>query len=209
MKNLGLPSKRDSQQKICLNSDGDISFDPKTNAETFKVFFENLASDLVKKLPFPTNKFGMDNVKKYYSNLNLEDNNFSFKPITQETIFKLLEKTNPNKAVGIDNLAGRFLKDGASVISKPISELCNLSINLSHFPTDCKIAKLKPLYKKGSSLEPQNYRPISLFPQISKIFEKVIHEQTKEYIDRNKSEEYLASNLFFSKHLIKLEDPIL
>ena len=120
MKNLGLPFKKDSQQKICLNYNGNISFDPKTNAETFKVFFENLASDLVKKLPNPTKKFGIEKVKEYYRNLNLQDMNFSFKPITQETIFKLLEKTNPNKAVGIDNFAGRFLKDGASVIARPI-----------------------------------------------------------------------------------------
>jgi len=42
------------------------------------------------------------------------------------------------------------------------------------FPEKCKIAKLKPLFKKGSKTEPKNYRPISLLPLISKIFEKVV-----------------------------------
>ena len=69
--------------------------------------------------------------------------------------------------------------------SKPITQLCNLSIKLSVFPDDCKIAKLKPLYKKGSNIDPKNYRPISLLPLISKIFEKLVHIQTQEYLDRH------------------------
>ena len=48
-----------------------------------------------------------------------------------------------------------------------------------------KIAKLKPLYKKGSKLKPENYRPISLLPIISKVFAKIIHSQTQLYLDDN------------------------
>ena len=76
-----------------------------------------------------------------------------------------------------DILAGKFLKDGAQILATPVSELCNLSISLSLFPEDCKQAKLKPLFKKGSRDEPKNYRPISLLPQISKVIEKIVHEQ--------------------------------
>ena len=93
---------------------------------------------------------------------------------------------NPDKAVGIDNLSGNFLKDGASILAKPISKICNLSIKYSLFPTDCQIAKLKPLFKKGSTTHPKNYRPISLLPLISKIIEKVFHDQTQEFLETNK-----------------------
>jgi hypothetical protein len=101
----------------------------------------------------------------------------------QETVLKLLEDINPNMAMGIDNLSGKFLKDGASVLALPITTLCNLSINLSEVPDKCKIAKLKALYKKGSTLEPKNYRPISLLPALSKNFEKIVHQQTQDYLD--------------------------
>ena len=84
---------------------------------------------------------------------------------------------NVDKATGIDNLSGKFLKDGANILAKPFSELCNLSIKYSVFPKDCQIAKLKPLYKKGST---------TLLPLISKIIEKVIHGQTQAYLDENK-----------------------
>ena len=87
--------------------------------------------------------------------------------------------------MGIDNLAGKFLKDGAPILAAPITELCNLSIAMSIFPENCKIAKLKPLYKKGLKTEPKNYRPISLLPLISKIIEKIIHNQTQEFLDKH------------------------
>ena len=51
------------------------------------------------------------------------------------------------------------------------------------FSNDCKTAKLKPLFKKGSRTAPKNYRPISLLPLISKIIEKVIHDQMQKYLD--------------------------
>ena len=100
-------------------------------------------------------------------------------------VLKLLQQIDPSKAVGLDNLGGRFLKDGASKHSHPITQLINLSIATSVFPDQCKIAKLKPLYKKSSALEPKNYRPISLLPLISKLFEKIIHIQTQNYLDEN------------------------
>ena len=49
----------------------------------------------------------------------------------------------------------------------------------SEFPFDCKIAKLKPLYQKGSKTDPQNYRPVSLLPLVSKVIEKFVHNQTE------------------------------
>ena len=88
-----------------------------------------------------------------------------------------------NKAAGLDNRSGKFLKDGATILAKPLSQICNLSIKYSTFPNDCKIAKLKPLFKRGSKTDPKNYHP-SLLP-ISKIIEKIIHDQTQNFLDKN------------------------
>ena len=77
------------------------------------------------------------------------------------------------------------MKDGANVLGIPITHICNLSIKLSHFPKDCKVAKLKPLYKKGTKTDPKSFRPISLLPIVSKTVEIVIHEQTMEYLTDN------------------------
>ena len=185
LKSLGLPSKESSSATICLEKDGILSFDPKTNAEIFKDFYSNLANNLVKKLPTPPNKYGKTAVNNYYKKLNLRGKNFSFAPVAPATILKLLKQLNPAKSAGIDSLTGKFLKEGAPVLASPITDLVNLSISLSLFPDDCKIAKLKPLYKKEAKTKPKNYRPISLLPLLSKITERIIHNQTQEFLDKN------------------------
>ena len=97
-----------------------------------------------------------------------------------------MKDSNPSKAAGIDNLSGKFLQDGTDILAKPISQLCNLSIKLSSFPRSCKIAKVKPLFKKGSKTDPQNYRPILLLHTLSKIIERIAHDQTQEFLSKNK-----------------------
>ena len=116
----------------------------------------------------------------YYKRfLNTENQNFTFSPTAEVEILKLLKDTNPDKAAGIDNLSGRILKDGGVVLALPTSDLCNLSMKRLRFPLDRKIAKLKPLYKNGSKTDRKIYRPVSLLPLVSKVIEKVIHNQTE------------------------------
>ena len=116
LKSLGLPSKKGTTSNICLEKDGNLSFDPKINAGIFKDFYSNLASDLVKNLPDPPNKFGKESVKKYYNNMNLDEKNFCFKPTNYSIVLKHLLNINLSKSGGIDNLGGKFLKEGASVL---------------------------------------------------------------------------------------------
>ena len=68
----------------------------------------------------------------------------------------------------------------------PLGNIINLSIKLSTFPEECKIAKLKPIFKKGARTDPKNYRPISLLPLVSKIIEKSIHFQIEDYLNKKK-----------------------
>ena len=112
LKSLGLPSKQASPTTICLEKGGSLSFDSKINAEIFKDFYSNLASDLLKKLPSSPNKFGKETVKTYYKNINLDGRSFSFRPTTPASVLKLLQEINPAKSAGIDNMAGKFLKKG-------------------------------------------------------------------------------------------------
>ena len=85
-------------------------------------------------LPKPTNKYSINTVIKYYEHMILGDH-FHLASVSKNSILTILKATQVSKAAGIDNLPGRFLKDGTKVLSKPISDLCNLSIilNLSHF----------------------------------------------------------------------------
>ena len=63
IKKLGLPDKKAPRTSLCLNTKNELTFSPRTIANTFKKHFANLASDLVKKLPDPTGKFGIPSVR--------------------------------------------------------------------------------------------------------------------------------------------------
>ena len=52
--------------------------------------------------------------------MNTENQNITFLPTLEDEVLKLLKDTNPKKAAGIENLSGRFLKDGAVVLALPI-----------------------------------------------------------------------------------------
>ena len=105
---------------------------------------------------------------------------------TEDYLFKLLKNFEVTKAAGINQISGKFLKGGAWLLAKPISELCNPSITVGGFPDACKIEKEKPLFKKGWELDPSNYRQISPLPSLSKVFERVVFDQTKDTLSLNK-----------------------
>ena len=77
---------------------------------------------------------------------------FKFDYVSVAFVQSELKKIKKNKAAGLDELPGVLLKDSASVISKPLSYLLNLSLKTSQVPRDWKIAKLTPIFKSGIPL---------------------------------------------------------
>ena len=67
----------------------------------------------------------------------------------------------------------------------PVSHIINLSLHNATFPDDFKTARVIPLYKKGDRFAEGNYRPVSILPVMSKIFERVVYDQVYEYLDQN------------------------
>ena len=65
--------------------------------------------------------------------------------VSENSILTILKATQVSKANSVHNLSGRFLKDREKVLSKLISDLCNLSITSEKFPDICKVAKLKTI----------------------------------------------------------------
>ena len=77
------------------------------------------------------------------------------------------------------------MKDAAKALAGPLAHLINLSFKQSTFPRRLKIAKVIPLLKSGPRKNLDNYRPISILPTLSKIFERVAYEQLAEYLEKN------------------------
>ena len=57
-------------------------------------------------------------------------------------------------------------------------------MNKGVFPDELKHADIKPIYKKVSKNEKENYRPVSILPKLSKILERCTYDQLKDYFDK-------------------------
>lgn len=77
-----------------------------------------------------------------------------------------------------------MLKLCAEFISAPLSYILNLSFLEGCFPKKLKIAVVKPLFKKGDDKDINNYRPITIIPILSKVFERVIYNRLNKFIDK-------------------------
>ena len=185
IKSLGLPSKSGRCIVGALTENQIVKHDTKSILKTFKSFYSNLTGNLLAKHRKSPNRYTIKFISDYYKKLSLSEN-FKLDATTEGYLFNILKNVEVTKAAGIDQISGKFLKDGARILAKPISELCNLSMTLGSFPDACKIAKVKPLFKKGSKTDPSNYRPISLLPLLSKVFERVVFNQTEEFLSLNK-----------------------
>ena len=123
-----------SETSVCettaLKVKNTTSFETKPTLDVFKNYNSTLADNLLKKFPTPPNRYTFNPVIQYF----VQTDACYLTYTTEINIEKILRSANIRKAAGIDDLSGRFLKDGSRILSKPISELCNLSIKLGSFP---------------------------------------------------------------------------
>ena len=145
LKSLGLPNKKNSPSNMFLKNKTDLLFDSLSVRKTLKKYYSSSAENLVLKLAKPLNNFGIQSVNNYYKNCNVKER-LLFGKIESDRVFKIMQNFDESKAPDIDDLSGIFLKDGASLLATPITQLCNLSISSERFPGACKIAKLKTLF---------------------------------------------------------------
>ena len=100
---------------------------------------------------------------------------------TEDEVLKVINNIPANKADGIDGIPIKAIKLGIPLILKPLTDLINLFIK-NGFPKELKRAIVLPIHKKGSMSLPDNYRPISLLPCVSKIAERVIVNQLNSHL---------------------------
>ena len=91
---------------------------------------------------------------------SVESDNFSIL-VTREGVFKLLSDIKTSKSCGPDNLTGILLKTFSSCIANSLTEIFKYSLTTSSLPDVWKLAKVKPIFKKGDRCKPNNY--IDLF----------------------------------------------
>ncbi len=95
---------------------------------------------------------------------------------------KQLRGLKTGKAVGLDNIPPRLLKDSVCIIATPLTTIINASLRQGIVPDDWKSARVIPLFKKGKVEDLDSYRPISVLLIVSKLLERAVHMQLSEYL---------------------------
>ena len=91
-----------------------------------------------------------------------------------------------SKACGPNSIPSRILDDVSDKLIEPLTEIVNMSLKEGVFPTLNKEARVCPTFKKGDRFQCENYRPISLLSNISKIFERVVYNRIEEFLTSTK-----------------------
>ena len=165
---------------VFLNENGNVITDQKKVSEKFNHFYTTIADNLVSKLGNSNNKY-----QDYLKNPNVHS--LFLNEIEPDEVLSLLQKLNPNKSADYFGISPKFLKISAEHIYQPLTYIYNLSFTTGIFPDKMKIAKVIAIYKSaGSKMECKNYRPISLLPIFSKVFEKLMHSRIYSFLnDKN------------------------
>jgi hypothetical protein len=171
--------------------------DAKTIADGFNNFFTNIGPELANKITPPQDK----SYQTYLS--DIIDCQFKFQLVTSETVGKAIDNLKSKTSTGTDGLSNKLIKSIKQEILEPITTIVNQTFSTGIFPDRLKLAKVVPVYKKDNENIFNNYRPISLLPSLSKIFERLMHNQLHEYFTTNNL--YLNSQYGFrSMHSTEL-----
>ena len=121
----------------------------------------------------------LDNIDKKVP----KNSTFSVPHISCSDLESQLRNIAVNKATGMDGISGNLLKSVAPIISVPLANIINRSLDEGIFPSLWKAAKVVPIFKSGSKTGVNNYRPISVLSIMSKVMERHVHNHFVKYLD--------------------------
>lgn len=148
----------------------------------FNDFFIRVGQDLAHKIP---NKYHTNtgNTLMYDSEHTHDIILNKFTPCTTSEVSKIIDNLNSNTSTGLDGISTKTIKCLKPIIIDRLTNCINLCLAQGIFPDTLKVAKVTPIHKSGVKTDPNNYRPVSVLPVLSKIFERIIYTRLSTYLN--------------------------
>ena len=119
------------------------------------------------------------------------ENAFSFSLTTTQQFEIEIQQLDPKKASAENDIPTKVLIETSDAASHYLPKICNNSKKDHIFPESLKLADVIPMHKNDERTNKENYRPVSLLPITSKLFERDMYKQIHRYTDK-----YLSPYLF-------------
>ena len=167
-----------SQQTFQLLLNVMLTSNSKKIPNCFNHYFTNMADNLNKKIPQTNNAF-----QDFLKNPNKPS--LYLNGTTPHEISLVIDSLKSSNASDIYGITSKFVKLGNTAVINNLTIIFNKSLQEGTFPHLIKIAKVIPVFKNDSPLDVSNYRPISLLPAFSKIFERLMHNRLISFITKH------------------------
>ena len=176
-----LLNKRSKSCNIdCLEDSGNAIVNKKDISNAMNNFFCTIGEKLANKIDAAPNPLLSGDFAGSDSSVR-----FQFRAIEVKEIREAIAKMKTSKSFGKDNISCYFLKLALPFIENSLACLFNTSLVTSQFPDSWKLARVTPIFKEGDKAEKSNYRPISVLPVISRLFEKLVTNQLYQHMNDN------------------------
>ena len=177
-----LNKRSQSTNIVSLKESNQTIFDKQSISNKMNEYFCSIGEKLAADIAHTSNSLLSNEIS-----VNGGGRIFDFREINERDIHDAMFKIKVKKSFGNDNISGYFLKIAFPYVSRIlmlIFIIFNTSIETSTFPVSWKIARVTPIYKEDEKSEKFNYRPISVLPVLSRLFEKLIYDQLYQYLER-------------------------
>ena len=146
----------------------------------FAKYFSNVGKNFALKTDTP-----IKSLKNYLNEIPSNSISMFFEPASVEEVSRTINNLKPKNSSGYDDISNKLLKILHPVITHPLTNIINMSLQEGIFPNDMKQTDTLPLYKGKERYYTTNYRPISLLLTLSKVLEKIVYKRTVSFLDRN------------------------
>ena len=187
-----------TRDRIHLTENGEVVKTELETAETLNNFFGNVTKSLM--IP-KYNEYdpSTDRVKNRTIRAILKYRNhpsilaireqkkaqtyFCFKEVSIEETQKEVLNLNNKKASQNSDIPTKIIKENSDIFGKALCSFINDSIKSFTFPSCLKEADITPIHKKGKKDKKENYRPVSILPVLSKMFERIMFKQMSAFFE--------------------------
>ena len=110
---------------------------------------------------------------------------FAFKRVDEHLLKREINKLKCSNSPGHDKIPVKVIKDAVNILAKPLAAIFNAAMEEGVFPDAWKLVMITLIHKSRKKFELSNYKPISVLSVLSKLFEKIVHDQVSTFMREN------------------------